>query len=122
MKTNLERYKTAEGRAKAFEKFCNIHDKCGCTECPLSNIKPDCGDSRGQFHWLDLEAEEEKILPCPCCGGECVVISHSEGHCVRCQERYCYIGKNFESKDEAIANHNRIARAVMEADKKGVAE
>lgn len=105
---NGEKYKSAEERLKALNKWCDSglglssSKRClanGCIECALK--------------WLEREAEEEQILPCPCCGGECVVSSHSEGHEVKCRSRYCYVGKTFESKDEAIAAHNRVARAVM---------
>lgn len=102
---NSEKFKTPLDRANAFEHFCIEHI---CDKCQL---KVECSHARGQFAWLDLEAEEE-LLPCPCCGGACVVTSHSEGHNVRCRSRYCYIGKAFESRDDAIANHNRVSRAV----------
>lgn len=109
---NFEKFKTAEERAKAFEKFCNVHDKCDCSGCPLSEIKPDCGQSRGQFAWLDLEAEEEeKPLPCPFCGGEVKFKHMVGGYSYVCECGYCATFSEFKS--EAIAAHNRVARAVM---------
>ena len=104
--TNAEKFKTAKERCRAFGKFCG---EKRCESCVLNyGLWYSC-----IFAWLDMEADMEKILPCPCCGGECVVSSHSEGYNVNCSSRYCYIGKTFESRDEAIAAHNRVARAVM---------
>lgn len=104
--TNAEKFKTAKERCREFEKFC------GNKRCESCVLKYGLG-YRCILAWLDMEADMEKILPCPCCGGECVVSSHSEGYNVNCSSRYCYIGKTFESRDEAIAAHNRVARAVM---------
>lgn len=108
---NSEKFKTAEERGKAFDKWC--HTRGGCDMCILHDAGIELQTCVCSFYWLDLETEAEKPLPCPCCGGECVVESHSEGHNVRCCSRYCYIGKTFESRDKAIATHNRVARSAM---------
>ena len=69
----------------------------------------------GQFEWLALEAEEEKPEPCPFCGGECrTVVNQYEDHVVGC-DNCCYCSREFNSDSEAIAAHNRVARAVMAA-------
>lgn len=104
---NSEKYKSAEERDRAFKTWCNEGHNEKKFRCA------DAGCVGCAFLWLDMEDDMEKILPCPFCGGECVVSSHSEGYNVNCSSRYCYIGKTFESRNEAIAAHNRVARAVM---------
>lgn len=74
--TNGEKYVTPEQRAKAFKKWCEEKQKTAigkvakheCSDCPLDMHTPCCF-----FFWLDLEAEEDKILPCPFCGSKCEV-------------------------------------------------
>lgn len=103
---NSEKYKTAEARGKAFRRSCAVtkltkqcEDALSCTEC--------------QFAWLDLEAEEENPLPCPYCGEECKVHSGTLGEWVSCS---CgYSSKMIHGG--AVAAHNLVARAVMEAEK-----
>lgn len=111
--TNAEKYKTAKERLKALDKWCDSgvrqgsYGKClasGCIACALK--------------WLELEAEEEKPLPCPFCGGEVDVISTSEINIVSCAKGCGYYSKSSESKESAIAAHNRIARAVRSAEKR----
>ena len=106
--TNAEKYKTAEERVEAFRKFCDAtklkkqcEDALSCTEC--------------QFAWLDMEAEEERPLPCPFCGGGADVISTSDINLVSCAEGCGYYSQRCESAESAIAAHNRVARAVMDA-------
>lgn len=108
--TNYEKYPTAEERAKGFETFCAEHI---CETCPLNGIKPDCGDSRGQFAWLDLEAEEEKPLPCPLCGGR-MGVHGPHLKCVRCRLSIFY----GTTTKEVVSAFNRIARAMMDAGRK----
>ena len=105
---NSEKYKTAEERAKAFQVYCavpKLKKHLSCIEC--------------QFAWLDLEAEEEKPLPCPICG--CAVDIRKIGDYHTRSQVQCTCGYRCawcDSGDEAIAQHNRVARAVMEAGKK----
>lgn len=111
--TNFEKYKTAEERVKAFEDWWNIRGGCG--NCVLLN-KANCA-----LYWLDLEAEEEKPLPCPYCGSNTVITSHDtvchvNKYCIECTECSYRSEKKFQ-KEGAIAAHNRVAKAVMEAKK-----
>lgn len=119
---NSQKFKTPEERAKAFEKFC--HKNSGltdCHKCPLESLMPDCGDSRAQFAWLDLEAEEEELLPCPFCGGKTLMnyghlIESVEHHWVYCVNLECmYRSANHTNKQEAIDAHNEVSKAVMSA-------
>lgn len=117
--TNAEKYKTAEARAKGFETFCSGHI---CEVCPLKAIKPDCGESRGQFAWLELETEWTEPLPCPYCGMKAVVksyitVRHVENHVVECSNCQYRSGEKYQ-RDAVIADHNRVARAVMSDGKK----
>lgn len=119
---NFEKYKTTKQRLDAFGKFCNPV-VWNCTKvCKLSEANKLGGvDTMKCFsNWLDLEAEEEKPMPCPFCGSECFVNTNSEGHEVRCEKRYCYIGKTFESKSDAIAAHNNVCKAVAAYDESEV--
>lgn len=113
---NFEKFKTAEKRLKAFEEWC----KNNRTQISGPICKIDMENCfLCQFAWLDLEAEEEKILPCPYCGKECrTVKNRCEAFVVAC-DMCCYTSQDFEREYEAIAKHNRVARAVMESDKEG---
>lgn len=123
---NSEKFKTAEERAKAFTKWCAEKQKTAigkvakheCSDCPLDEHTPCCF-----FFWLDLEAEEEKPLPCPFCGSNTVVksnvtVRHVDNHLVECTNCQYRSEEKFD-RDCAIAAHNRVARAVMEAGKDG---
>lgn len=103
--TNEEKYKTPEGRNKAFRRFCDNHicnDECPCHK----------GNAHCNFLWLALEAEEEKLLSCPFCGGEAEVVrGHpmSNGSWVRCKK--CNVlSMLYYTKAEAIAAWNRRAK------------
>lgn len=118
--TNAEKYRTAEARSKAFTKWCAEKQKTAigkvakheCSDCPLDEHTPCCF-----FYWLDLEAEDEKPLPCPFCGSPCVVVynavecANKDGCAYRCWQ------KGFGA-DGNVAAHNRFARTAMEAWKK----
>ena len=62
---NFEKYKTALERTSALREFCG---KNTCNKCALGNLNRNVIDC--QFAWLDLEAEEEKPMPCPFCGDD----------------------------------------------------
>ena len=108
--TNEQKYKTVEERNHAFSEWCFNRD---CESCKLQEHNFDGGDGC-RFYWLALEAEEEKPEPCPFCGGECrTVVNQYEDHVVGC-DNCCYCSREFNSDSEAIAAHNRVARAVMD--------
>lgn len=102
---NSEKFKTAKKRARAFSKWCNLMNGKNCLMIKSCNH---CA-----FTWLDLEAppEKEKPLPCPFCGGEVEFAQLVGGDSVRCKCGYC--APFFDSESEAIAAHNKVARAVM---------
>lgn len=94
--TNGEKYKTAKEREDAYTEFRNK---------TRSEI--------GRFAWLDLEAEEEKPMPCPFCASDCSVIDNGGDLFVQCSNDDCqYSGKLTTTKDAAIAAHNRVCKAV----------
>ena len=98
---NGERYKSAKERLDAFRDLCN---RCG-TLMEVSEFA----------QWLDLEVEEEKPMPCPFCGGHCYVQSTIPecNHYVQCGSTECwYSGGRKTNRDEAIAAHNQVCKAV----------
>lgn len=105
--TNFEKFKTAEDREKAFQKFC--HNRA-CEECDLfveneSSIK--CA-----MRWLEREADQEAPLPCPCCGN----VDMAKFDSVRNPETFIYCPScgyhaPWEMNiDVAIARHNELCR------------
>lgn len=111
---NFEKYKTVDERANAYEDFCFNHD---CEDCPLNGTKPDCGQSRGQFAWLELDADAEEPLPCPCCGNKMLhkhdVINDAKVW-LSCGE--CGYRSPWEMNiDVAVRRHNEIARIMSRA-------
>lgn len=119
--TNEAKYKTPKERRAGFRKFCESHE---CARCPAYY-----GDICGcMFEWLTLEVKEEKLTPCPFCGGE----THSNlGHLkagvvhywVDCISPDCmYRSAHYTDKNTAIAAHNRVASAVKAAKESEVAD
>ena len=107
--TNEEKYKTTEERMDAFDAFCDQYKTC--KDCHLFTVIRHGGRSGCVFNWLALEAEEEKPLPCPFCGGEAEVVwpKPTDGVLVRCKD--CYSKSMlFGIKEEAIAAWNRRAK------------
>lgn len=103
---NSEKYKTVEERASAFKRFCDdMHKKHISGPCPSC---PAFGNQCA-FRWLDLEAEEEKPLACPFCGGEAIAVFgpiDMEQHHIRCIK--CYATSRLcDTKADAIAAWNR---------------
>lgn len=102
---NFEKYQTAKERYTA---FCG--SRCECSNCKFNS---ECNGDFAEcaLRWLDLEAEEEEILPCPFCGDECAC----GGGYVEClNDNCCYSSGNRKRSDAvAIAAHNRVARAAM---------
>lgn len=117
--TNAKKYKTAEERARVFERWCDngvgqgAFKKCLANRCIVCVLK-----------WLDLEFEEEKPLPCPCCGRKTVtnighLFQNKLHHWVECTNPDCmYRSGHFLARSDAIQTHNRMAQAVIEAGKK----
>lgn len=108
---NFEKYKTAEEREHAYAKFCRKYTELGfCKSCPLKSA--DNKSRFCRFHWLDLEAEEEKPMPCPCCNNEYVEIGKG---IMGTRKVGCVCGYSSQAKEsetEAIAAHNRVCKAV----------
>lgn len=107
--TNEEKYKIAGDRAKAHDKFCRSYNG-DCDKCPARDLVISC-----HYIWLTLEASPV-IEPCPFCGGK---VSYRERYgrvYCQCEDALCmYMSGEAESEAEAIAAHNRVARAVRAA-------
>ena len=108
--TNAEKYKTPEERANAFLKFCTPKT---CAECKVDKHRISC-TTACQFIWLDLEAEDEKPLPCPFCHKETMPIHINSDNCFAVK---CYMGCGYTSahtctEHGAIHNHNELCRKV----------
>lgn len=113
---NFEKFKTADERAEMFGRWCSRH-VC-CSKCELNNKH---SFNICAIHWLDLEAEEEKPLPCPGCGNTDMHV-HDEIQdpniyivCPNCG----YRSPGEMNLNDAVSRHNRVARAFMEAEKEG---
>lgn len=110
--TNEEKYKTVEERVKAYTAFCRLHRTCRSCQFGKDN-EPSCN-----FLWLALEAEEEKPMDCPFCGGACEIDNvctneDQSSKYVSCTNCNClYQSPIGEDRSAAIAAHNRVCRAV----------
>lgn len=102
---------------KNFEKYKNQND---LIQAFFANRSPSSiGVTIVQefVKWREMEAEEEKTLPCPFCGSNTVItfrdtVRHVNKYCVECT--VCnYRSEDKYQKDSAIAAHNAICRAVM---------
>lgn len=111
--TNAEKYKTAEERARAWKEFCH---KRHCLPCPAYKMAN--GNLICNFAWLDLEAEEDTLMPCPFCGSKDVSIRESINNFwfVECNVCTAKSAQNV-TKENAIATYNRVAKAVADAKK-----
>lgn len=112
--TNAEKYKTAAERAKAFEGFCH---KRSCAECALEGFDKDYVVSCCMAFWLELEKEQEPIEPCPFCGGQ-IEVNKKTNHVI-CTDCSYMSGDANKTIEDAIAEHNRVARAAKEAKEGG---
>ena len=122
--TNEQKYKTPKERGKAFTEWCSCHSSC--RTCEVDKFTHDSKGEGCQFHWLALEADEEKPDPCPFCGGKCSAETVKtkdletgevcSGISVLCYGKDgvgCgYQSKFFVEEADAISAHNRVARAV----------
>ena len=97
--TNEQKYKTPEERINAYTEYLKRVGE-------IYAVPP--------FRWLTLEAEDEKIEPCPFCGDEVEKVKTLIGKKVLS----CSCGYTSKAEfgwDEAIAAHNRVACAVRAA-------
>ena len=113
---NEQKYKTAEERVKAFDRWRKTIKCEGCSQmcdkCEAGPLADECG-----FKRLALEAEEKKPKPCPFCHSETEIVSSNNIYQVSCV--HClYLSEGCTNEESAISAHNRVARAV-EAVKKG---
>lgn len=113
--TNEQKYKTTEERNDAFNEWCFNRD---CESCKLKAHNFD-GGAGCRFYWLALEAQEEKIEPCPYCGNKYLAITKDGNNLWSVSCTACLYGlRHCENRDTAISVHNSVCRAV-EAMKKG---
>lgn len=105
--TNEEKYKTPEERDEAFHRFCKSVNYCRI--CPFGKVPI----LRCTFAWLALEAEEEKPLACPFCGGEAesefvplLENGYYRVHCKICRSST----RSCRTEYDAIAAWNRRAK------------
>ena len=101
---NFEKYKTAKERSEAFFGFK--------TECATCKFKPECNGLLAEcaFFWLDLEAKEEKPLPCPLCGARMGV----HGGLLKCTG--CGLGFTYGiTTNDVTYAFNLVAKAVMDS-------
>ena len=110
--TNSEKFKTVEERTIEFNKFCNGK----CKGCKILAAKKDQPTLNCTCVWLEMEADEEKLLPCPFCGSEddvkvfSRISSGYKLYGIRCENRYCLVNAEtvtFKTKDKAIEAWNR---------------
>ena len=109
---NQDKYKTAEERNDAFNEWCFNRD---CETCKLKAHNFD-GGAWCRFYWLALEAEEEKIEPCPFCWNRHLAITKDGNNLFSVSCTAClYESLHHMNRDNAISAHNRMARAVRAA-------
>lgn len=100
---NGEKFKTAEERAAAFGNWC-YHQKRETNNCK------DCDECH--FAWLEREEDQEKPLPCPCCGN--VEMAKFDDICNPKTFIFCpscgYRSPWEMNIDVAIARHNELCR------------
>lgn len=106
---NFEKYKTVNERTAACSAFLVKHNEYA--DIPYIEVA---------MRWLELEAEKEEPLPCPFCGSNAILFHALDGrHAVNCTNiwRCKYMSGEYASDEEAVAAHNRVARAVQEREK-----
>lgn len=106
---NEQKYKTAEERVEAFNRFCSR--TADCVGCELRGS----GTFVCQFKWLALEAEEDSIEPCVYCKSKMSPMRVGNTFRVYCNTCGYQSSGSFETMQAAIAAHNRVARAVRAA-------
>lgn len=116
---NREKFWSIKERVTEFRKWCKNHrklDRSGNIDC-----KHDCWACL--MRWPDLEAEEEKLIPCPFCGAETRVeeyigMDHKPHYRVVCDD--CYMQSCAGSRKDVVEKYNRVARGVNDPTKKEV--
>lgn len=106
--TNEEKFETPEERKGAFNRYCSRKE---CSDCKARKIPHDPDGRIGCLvRWLALEAEEEKPLACPLCGGEAVAVQPwlTGGASVICEKCGTFIWAPTQA--EAISVWNRSAK------------
>ena len=107
MATNAERFKTVEERTLEFNRAC----KGDCENCKIFEMKNYQHNINCPFVWLEMEAVEEKPLPCPFCGSEVEIGQlNSSEYYIQCTKSGCAVKpvtKTYNSKNEVIAAWNR---------------
>lgn len=123
---NNEKQEAVSGNAEKMRKALKqIHDR-------VNSLNEDCGVDPIDVRDLAraaLIADEEKPEPCPFCGKE-VVVGFSENiHKEKYRQVWCSDGERCgyecvmkKTEEEAIAAHNRVARAVETAAKQSVTD
>lgn len=115
--TNEDKYKTAKERTEAFLNYCEPHMMC--CDCELYQVRErtTLGRSMCVCTWLELEAEDEKTLPCPFCGDDVKMLKAANHRFLQCQNCNCtYSSGGAFTESQAIAAHNRVAKAVKESE------
>lgn len=104
--TNGEKFRAVVDRTHQFKLFCESQ-KHGCNDCKLKDYSGDgC-----RYAWLELEYEE-RLKPCPFCGGEAershIYTKNQSYPIVRCKQCDA-MTKLCKTGEEAIAVWNRRA-------------
>lgn len=117
---NQDKYTTAEERVRKFREFLDTRCRGSddCEKCEVHALCRKLGYYGRAMGWLALEAEEEKLESCPFCGSRMGEGQSSDGKRVLiCDNRNCgYITPKGNTRAEAVAAHNRVARAVRAAE------
>ena len=123
--TNSEKYKDIHELTAAFDAFCKGHPRCA--GCPFRGDDGVISFAYCVIMWLKQEAkqeaEEEKLMPlsCPFCGHDTHIFSVSKTGPKVVYCNFCnYDSRAYPTEAEAIAAHNRVVRAVMEAKEGGM--
>lgn len=107
---NFEKYKTIEECYAAHSNWCNANTDNSVCRNPHEDVRGNC--LKCAFKWMFLEAEEEKPMPCPFCGGNVV----KESGKLKCNAPLCGYSLMLDrDPDNTVAAHNRVCRAVKEA-------
>lgn len=102
---------------KNFEKYKNPNDliKAFFENRSMSSITVSIVQEFAA--WREMEAVEEKILPCLFCGGRTYVNEGENGYGDKLYSVNCACGyrtkENYRSRESAVSEHNRIYMAAI---------